>query len=408
MTETKVDLPSLIARHSPDQIETLVSDRLSGRSRSPLLRADREETPEEVVVWLLRENISAEMRKAVVVACRNVGMDVMEQIVSEQPFDAAFFTLTERWANVLDRAAPQELKAVAKANLQAALDAHNVSPAVLDAIVRATLRFRLEEMDAELWLQLLRRRDLCAYGFNALLKINPKSPRIVQALFGLWRRNVDDGWPVNVELLTANMIRAQKTDDIFINLLLTDTAIRDENLSNAILARLSASRLQQLNAIGQNILLQKPSSRVFGKTSSRLSESDFESYASKFSDHSSIELIENWISPLDVSTLTMLRGNEFSIRVAHRHNPSKRRLGDVTSRVCGGFLEPYADIFNALVLSGQTTPLKHDWLSSHTVDIQPANLLQSERNSFLETRGYELETRFSENPFAYDFDKALA
>ena len=241
-------IPRLIADYGPEKIEQLVTDRLAGSNRVPILHASREEVPEDIVVWLLRNNIEAERRKAVVAACRKAGTEVINRIISEKPFDIDAFTQTERWANVLDRVAPDELKSVAKAVLQVAMDAQNVSPEVLDAIVRATLRFRLEETDADLWIQLLKREELCAYGFNALLQIDPQNPRIVRSLLELWENRKIKEWKVNAQVLTAKTIRAQGSNSKVKSGLQQMEDFKNE-LHGAIMAELRSSKIEILRVL---------------------------------------------------------------------------------------------------------------------------------------------------------------
>jgi len=163
-----------------------------------------------------------------------------------------FTDQVERWANVLDRVAPTELKPLATGLLQTALKSENISSPVLDAIVRAAIRFRLEESDAELWIQLLQREDLCAYGFNALLKIDPQNPRIVRSLLELWESRESKDWKVNAPLLTAKTIRAQGSNSKVKRGLQQLEEIKSK-LHRSILSELLSSKIEILRALAAEI-----------------------------------------------------------------------------------------------------------------------------------------------------------
>src|SRR5207244_355707 len=79
--------------------------------------------------------------------------------------------------------------------------------------------YRLAPQDVELWEQLLSRRELCAYAYNAILKIDPNHARLLDHLIELWRKRVNGGWEVNAVLLTARTIRARgESESVFTKL----------------------------------------------------------------------------------------------------------------------------------------------------------------------------------------------
>lgn len=65
-----------------------------------------------------------------------------------------------------------------------------------------------------LWEQLLKRREVAAYAFNALLAIDPHAPRITKALAMLWRKQLCDEWNVDTAFLARRAARLSGSQNV--------------------------------------------------------------------------------------------------------------------------------------------------------------------------------------------------
>jgi hypothetical protein len=166
--------------------------------------------PENTVIDLILGGKEREKKEAIK-CCKEVIRHIIHEWTNIKQgcegFDQS--AKVERICNVLDVTAPSALKKPTLKMLKFALEFDEIPQGSLSAVVRASIRYRMREKDAVFWLEIIERRMLCAYGYRALLKIDPWHPRVVDGLINLWRRSIEDGWSVNVVLLTKETIRVQ-------------------------------------------------------------------------------------------------------------------------------------------------------------------------------------------------------
>ena len=205
-----------IAAMPPEELRSLVREQITNPHAHPILHDDpTDERPEDMVVELLRfTDLPPERRAAILTALREIAGDIFKLLQESDnrelsSRDKTSTVVLDRWTSVMDRSAPEELKATCKSLLQLALDTNAIPSDWQNAIARAALRFRLNETDEDLWTQLLDHKTLAPLAYNALLKINPKDEKRVYQLFGLWHKKLYDEWPINIEFLTALTVRKQ-------------------------------------------------------------------------------------------------------------------------------------------------------------------------------------------------------
>lgn len=257
MNRPKVELDKYLEGLKPEECRILFQDRLEGRRTVPLVRASSDESPEELLVYVLRhDTISPSIREAALAACRDLGKKLHGILIDGRFNDDNFADDFERWANVMDRVAPPELKALANGILQVAIETPDAPLNVLDCSVRAAMRFRLDEKDVQLWIQLLGREDLCAYGFTALLKIKPDHERISTTLFNLWKKVIRENWATNIDLLTVRAIRPEGSKSQVMRKLVFGLRSNESDLYSEILKRWTESRQGTLREIAFSISSQ--------------------------------------------------------------------------------------------------------------------------------------------------------
>ncbi len=191
---------------SPDDLQQWVVRRLQEGHGPFFLGGDRaDERPEDILVEMLEDRtLPRERRAAIVNALKIFGVRIIESLGSETKTD---FSSLDRWANVIDRTAPEELEPVVKAALTCGIEEDLRSKEDVVPLARAALRYRTREEDAVLWRALLRKEETCAFAFTALLTIKGASFDLARDLLDIWSRKIHGGWKVNADLLTASFLR---------------------------------------------------------------------------------------------------------------------------------------------------------------------------------------------------------
>ncbi len=197
------------AQMSSDDLQKWVIRRLQDCRGPFFLGGDRaDERPEDILVEMLNDKtLPKERRDAILRGLKTFGARINETLGVEQ--DSNLQGL-QRWANVIDRAAPEELEAIVKAALTCAIYEDSAKREDVTALVRASLRYQTRAEDTALWRALLQREETCAFAFTALLKIQGTSYPLANDLLELWKRRIENGWRVNTDLLTASFLRQDK------------------------------------------------------------------------------------------------------------------------------------------------------------------------------------------------------
>ncbi len=206
-----------ISNLGTDEVRALTVWRLLGEDTMPVGRGYDEEPSEDLIIQLLRaDDLDSTIRDAIIAGCKEVYARLWHWLVSPEtcPTPGQPHEVAVRLCSVVDVTAPEGLQGPADSLLTLALDTPDVSSEVRKAAVRAAMGYSQTEDQVSLWEGVLRCPEVAAYGFNALLSIDPRSPRIERALKELWRRQVRDNWPVDTAFLMRRAAREQASDRI--------------------------------------------------------------------------------------------------------------------------------------------------------------------------------------------------
>ena len=217
-----------IGNLGPEEVRALAVRRLVGEDTMPVGRGYDEEPSEDLLIQLLRsDDLDAAIRDAIIAGCKEVYVRLWQWLVSPEtcPSPGQPDEVAVRLSSVVDVTAPEGLRGPADSLLTLALDAPEVSSDVRKAAVRAAMGYPQTEAQVSLWERVLRCPEVAAYGFNALLSIDPHSPRIERALKELWRRQVVDGWSVDTAFLMRRAAREQQSEVMIPRMLF---ALREE------------------------------------------------------------------------------------------------------------------------------------------------------------------------------------
>ena len=256
--QSKAGLAAIAAK-SPDELRSLVREQITNPHAHPILHDDpTDERPEDIVVELLRvTDLPPERRASIVTVLREIAGDIfqfLQESDDREPSsrDETSTVVLDRWTSVMDRSAPEELKATCKSLLQLALDTDAIPSDWQNAIARAALRFRLNETDEDLWTQLLEHKTLAPLAYNALLKINPRDEKRVYQLFELWHKKLYDEWPINIEFLTALTSRKLGIETFVTSF--SHLSPLDNQLYTQVLGCLQSSKITQLRDLFRKLV----------------------------------------------------------------------------------------------------------------------------------------------------------
>ena len=200
-----------------DQVCQLVVRRITGDDTVPLGSRFSDEAGEDLVIWLLREqDLPKEIRLAVISGCELVYSRILAWLAAPKHANGGndLEDVATRLCRVVDVAGPGELRNHADAMLNLACTARDLPSRVLPAAVRACMSFGSTPDHVPLWEQLLQRREVAAYAFNALLAINPRANRITNALAMLWRKQLCDKWNIDTAFLARRAARLRGSQKV--------------------------------------------------------------------------------------------------------------------------------------------------------------------------------------------------
>jgi hypothetical protein len=119
------------------------------------------------------------------------------------------------FGSLVNRSAAVELAPYSKSLLQLVLRPE-VDRTLRGPIVRAALAYATSESEAPFWESLLPSALVPVWAFKALVKINPRHPRIVTALGNLWIRCLSENLNLNVSMLTSEVSKQQNVPSEFL------------------------------------------------------------------------------------------------------------------------------------------------------------------------------------------------
>ncbi len=208
---------------SVEEIREFARNRILGTNIASFGSGHSTEPSEDVVIQLLRNpELESEKRKAVVEGWMDVyrearewldGLDYVEDI---KKWNDAVVNL----CRVVDIVEPPEFKKYVKRLITELLDEESCPAELLGAAVKAYMAYAQDEKSIRFWEdEILTNKDVAAYGFNALLDIDPNHERIEEKLCELWRLQVEENWPVNTAFLLRRAARIRNETDLIYRIL---------------------------------------------------------------------------------------------------------------------------------------------------------------------------------------------
>jgi len=258
-----------IRRKSVEEVREFARNRILGTDTASFGSGHSTEPSEDVVIQLLRNpKLDAEIRKSVLEGWMDVYRDVREWLD-----DPDYVEQINKWRSVVvnlcrvvDIAEPPEFKKYIKRLITELLDEESCPAVLIGAAVKAYTAYAQDEKSIRFWEdEILKNKDVAAYGFNALLDIDAGHPRIEEKLCELWRLQLEKNWPVNTAFLLRRAARV-RNEIALINRVLLKLKNKDHSLWEKIAKELnqpwSQQWLERLKGLEQS-LSPKTSRKVF-------------------------------------------------------------------------------------------------------------------------------------------------
>jgi hypothetical protein len=213
-----------IREKSLEEVREFVRNRILGVDIASFGSGHSTEPSEDVVIQLLRNpELDTDKRKAVV----DGWIDVYRQVRAWLD-DPDYVEETNKWEDVVvnlcrvvDISEPPEFKKYVKRLITELLDEESSPGELLRAAVKAYMAYAQDEKSVRFWEdEILTNKDVAAYGFNALLDIDPNYERIEEKLCELWRLQVGKNWPVNTAFLLRRAARLRNETALIYRVLL--------------------------------------------------------------------------------------------------------------------------------------------------------------------------------------------
>ncbi len=215
---------------SVEEVREFARNRISGIDIASFGSGHSIEPSEDVVIQLLgNPELESEKRKAVVEGWMDVYREVREWLD-----DLDYVEDINKWKDVVvnlcrvvDIAEPPEFEKYVKRLITELLDEESCPGELLGAAVKAYMAYAQDEKSIRFWEdEILTNKDVAAYGFNALLDIDPEHTRIEKWLCELWRLQVEENWTVNTAFLLRRASRV-RNETALINRVLLKVKNRD-------------------------------------------------------------------------------------------------------------------------------------------------------------------------------------
>ncbi len=209
---------------SVEEVREFARNRILGTDIASFGSGHSTEPSEDVVIQLLgNPELGPEKRKAVVEGWMDVYREVRKWLD-----DPDYVEDIDKWKDVVvnlcrvvDIAEPPEFKKYVKRLITELLDEESSPGEILGAAVKAYMASAQDEKSIRFWEEeILKNKDVAAYGFNALLDIDPNHERIEEILYELWRLQVEEDWLVNTAFLLRRAARVRNETALIYRVLL--------------------------------------------------------------------------------------------------------------------------------------------------------------------------------------------
>lgn len=213
-----------IHRKSVEEVREFARNRILGADIASFGSGHSTESSEDVVIQLLAySELDAEIRKAVVEGWMDVYREVREWLDGPDYVEGIkkWKDVVVNLCRVVDIDEPPEFKKYVKRLITELLDEESCPGELLGAAVKAYMAYAQDEKSIRFWEdEILTNKDVAAYGFNALLDIDPNHERIEEKLCELWRLQVEENWPLNTAFLLRRAARVRNETALIYRVLL--------------------------------------------------------------------------------------------------------------------------------------------------------------------------------------------
>lgn len=224
---------SSIRGKSTEEVREFARNRILGTDVASFGSGHSAEPSEDVVIQLLEfTDLDAGVREAIVEGWMDVYEEVGKWLLSRPDYIENIGVWKDMVVNlcrVVDIAEPPEFKKYVKRLISGLLDEESCPGEFLGAAVKAYMAYAQDETSIRFWEEeILTKKDVAAYGFNALLDIdvqNPgiatdKKPTIEKYLCDLWPLQITEDWPVNTAFLLRRAARVRNETSLIYRVLL--------------------------------------------------------------------------------------------------------------------------------------------------------------------------------------------
>ena len=207
MISVELALKSICGK-SKKELREFTYNRILGTDIGSFGSGHSTEPNEDVIIQLLRNpELDIRKRKAIIKGLIDVYREV-EKLINKLDYIEDFTNVVIRLCRVIDVVQLPEFKKYVRQFVNKLLGKEFCPADLLGAAVRANMAYARDEKDANFWEgKILTNKDVAAYGFNALLDIDAKHPRIEKHLYELWCLQIEKNWPVDVIFLIHRAIR---------------------------------------------------------------------------------------------------------------------------------------------------------------------------------------------------------
>jgi hypothetical protein len=183
---------ALLRSRSSTDVSGWVIGRLMGQDVQPFGNSRESEDPADVISDLLRHLQPSPQRTTLLEALDFHGASFLPDLMRSAPIPKDRRNALVRLLSVLDSARPQEMKSLARVAFAAASVNSHLDPVIKQLAARAVLALGVSSDQFDLWHSVLGTPSLSAYAVRALIQIDPKSSKVIDALAGLIRQRLDN------------------------------------------------------------------------------------------------------------------------------------------------------------------------------------------------------------------------
>lgn len=196
----------------PDALRDLVGEVLLGKRFLPLSARGFDEMPEDVFVAILSAPEAPERPAILDGLIRFLAQVAAALFDSTRPLADELRPALDHLAALISLANPPDLKSRFLPLVELAIKDTRLDPKLRASLVRPAVSYASPGDEPHLWETCITQPDLAAYGFSALLRIDPASARIPQHLKQLWVGKLEGRLPIFVADLTRRAIKARGSD----------------------------------------------------------------------------------------------------------------------------------------------------------------------------------------------------